>query len=380
MSKWPGKYIIGLTGNIATGKSVVRRMLEHLGAYTIDADSLAHRAMAKGAPAYQAVIDLFGKWILDANGEIDRTRLGNVVFRDPQALAQLEQIIHPVVEQATVFLIKRATQKVIVIEAIKLLESELRSLCDSIWVTYAPEELQIERLVRKRGMTREQALERIRLQGPQSQKIAAASVVLRNTGSFEDLWQQVNEAWKQIVPMTEPPAPAPTQATRTTSDQLTVQRGRPRDAQTIADLITTFSKGKQPMSAAEVMAVFGDKAYLLLKAGDQYIGLIGWQVENLVARSTDLFLDPSVDPAPAIRALLQEVERASQELQAEASLVFVPPGLAQHVGLWKQLGYEQRTPQTLGVQAWQDAALESMPPGTIMYFKQLRQDRVLRPI
>ena len=157
MSSIPGKYIIGLTGNIATGKSVVRRMLEHLGAYTIDADALSHRAIAKGAPGYQPVINEFGKWILDKDGEIDRSKLGSIVFRDPTALAELEHIIHPLVGQAITVLVKRASQPVVVIEAIKILESELRKACDSIWVTYAPEEVQIERLIRKRNLTRERS-------------------------------------------------------------------------------------------------------------------------------------------------------------------------------------------------------------------------------
>ena len=82
MSAWPGKFVIGLTGNIATGKSVVRRMLEHLGAYGIDADALGHRAIAKGAPGYQPVLDTFGSWILNSGGHIDRTKLGRVVFAD----------------------------------------------------------------------------------------------------------------------------------------------------------------------------------------------------------------------------------------------------------------------------------------------------------
>ena len=125
MSKWPGKYVIGLTGNIATGKSVVRKMLEHLGAYSIDADALSHRAIAKGAPAYQRVIDTFGKWIVANNGEIDRAKLGRLVFNDPEALQQLESFIHPLVEQAVDLMIKRASQRVVVIEAIKLLESNL---------------------------------------------------------------------------------------------------------------------------------------------------------------------------------------------------------------------------------------------------------------
>ena len=100
MSNWPGKYAIGLTGNIATGKSVVRRMLEHLGAYTIDADALAHRVVAKGAPGYKPVLDKFGTWIMNEDGQINRAKLGHLVFADPQALAQLEAIIHPYVGQA----------------------------------------------------------------------------------------------------------------------------------------------------------------------------------------------------------------------------------------------------------------------------------------
>ncbi len=91
MSHWPGKYVIGLTGNIGTGKTVVRRMLEHLGAYTIDADAFSHRAIAKGAPGYAPVVEKFGKWILDPDGEINRSKLGDLVFRDPAALADLEE-------------------------------------------------------------------------------------------------------------------------------------------------------------------------------------------------------------------------------------------------------------------------------------------------
>ena len=125
MSAWPGKYVIGLTGNIATGKSVVRKMLEHLGAYGIDADALAHRAMALGSPGYQPVVEMFGKWILGADGQIDRNRLARIVFSDADALAQLENIIHPLVSQAVDVLVRRTRHSVIAIEAIKLLEIKL---------------------------------------------------------------------------------------------------------------------------------------------------------------------------------------------------------------------------------------------------------------
>src|SRR4030042_3717036 len=125
MSAWPGKYVIGLTGNIATGKSVVRKILEHLGAYGIDADALGHRAIAKDAPGYQEVVNPFGTWILGQDGQVDRAKLARVVFSDPEALARLEAIVHPLVRQAVDMLIRRSKQKVIVVEAIKLLEGPL---------------------------------------------------------------------------------------------------------------------------------------------------------------------------------------------------------------------------------------------------------------
>jgi len=378
VSNWPGKYVIGLTGNIATGKSVVRRMLEHLGAYTIDADALSHRVISKGAPGYQPVLDKFGTWLLDKDGQIDRAKLGRLVFGDGQALVQLEDIIHPFVGQAIDLLIKRATQRVIIVEAIKLLESNLRSKCDAVWVADAPEHVQIERLMRKRGMSREDAVQRIHAQSAQKQKLAAANVVITNTGSYEDLWKQVNDAWKEIYPAEETPS---TLITRKPSDgSFSLQRGKPRDSQKIAELINRLSKGKRTMNSNDVMEAFGEKAFLLLQAGNELVGLAGWQVENLVARTTDLYLDPRAAADKALPLLLAEVEKASRDLQCEASLVFPPLELVGFDSIWKHIGYERRSPDTLGVQAWTDAALESMPKGSALFFKQLRTDRVLRPI
>lgn len=378
MSNWPGKYVIGLTGNIATGKSVVRRMLEHLGAYTIDADALSHRVISKGAPGYQPVLDTFGKWILAADGQVDRVKLGRLVFADAQALARLEDIIHPFVGQAVDLLIRRATQKVIIVEAIKLLESDLRARCDAIWVTDAPQEVQIERLMRKRSMSREEAVQRIHAQSAQKEKLAAANVVVTNTGSYEDLWKQVNEAWKKISPAQETPSTLITR--KPAAGSFSLHRGKPRDSQKIADLITRLSKGKRAMNSEEVMEAFGDKAFLLLQLDNELVGMAGWQVENLVARTTDLYLDPRVSADKALPLLLAEVERASSDLQCEASLVFPPMELVGFDSVWKHIGYERRSPDMLGVQAWTDAATESMPKGSALFFKQLRTDRVLRPI
>ncbi len=376
MSGWPGKYVIGLTGNIATGKSVVRKMLEHLGAFGIDADSLGHRAIAKGAPGYDAVVNTFGHWILGEDGQIDRPRLGRLVFADAEALDTLEGIVHPLVRQALDVLIQRVPQKVLVIEAIKLFESSLAEATDSIWVTYASPDTQLKRLVQKRQMREEDALIRIKAQPPQKEKMARADVIIQNNGTFEDTWRQVLAAWKETFPSAET---RPTRAAAT-PDQLVVQRARPSQADEIASLINRLSNGKAQMSRADVMAAFGEKAFMVLETGNRLAGVVGWQVENLVARTTDVLVDPSAPMDRALAALMEEVERASRDLQCEASLVFLAPGLAERREVWEKLGYEPRSIDQLDVRAWQDAARESMPDGTILMFKRLREDRVLRPV
>ena len=377
MSKWSGKYVIGLTGNIATGKSVVRKMLEHLGAYGIDADALAHRVIAKGAPGYQPVINTFGHWILNENGEIDRKKLGRLVFSNPDALTQLENIIHPYVNQAIDLIVKRSSQRTIVIEAIKLLETELAGNCDTLWTTYSSEKTQLARLMNKRAMTETEALNRIRAQAPQQDKLDQATVIIQNVGSFEDTWQQVQAAWKVISPITDT---APIPVAKAAQSELVVKRGRPGDSRSIATLITCLSNGINPQTVDDVMAAFGEKAFLLLKMDKDLVGLAAWQVENLVARTTDIYVDTKIVLPKALKALTGELENASQDLQCEASLLFLSPELAGQTAIWKELGYEMRTPESLGIQAWQDAVKESMPPKTTLFFKQLRHDRILRPI
>jgi dephospho-CoA kinase len=237
----------------------------------------------------------------------------------------------------------------------------------------------VERLMRKRGMSEADALQRVQVQSAQKEKLAAAGVIITNNGSYDDLWRQVNEAWKRISPEQEA-GPATQVITRPADGTLSLQRGKPRDAEKIANLITRLSKGKQKMTKDQAMEAFGDRAFLLLLSNNELVGIAGWQVENLVARVTDLFLDRRVTPDKALPLLIQEVERASGDLQCEAALVFPPMDLVGLDSLWKQMGYQRRSPDALGVQAWEDAALESMPRGSALFFKQLRTDRVLRPI
>jgi dephospho-CoA kinase len=375
MSAWNGKYVIGLTGNIATGKSVVRKMLEHLGAYGIDADALAHRAIARGAPGYQPIVSYFGQWILDGNEQIDRARLGRLVFAAPDALEKLESIVHPLVRQAIDVMVQRASQRVIVIEAIKLLEGGLHQACDSIWVTNATRDTQLKRLIEKRNMPLEEADLRIGAQAEQAAKLAGANVIIQNDQSFEITWRQVSEAWKTLFPA-EDTGPVEVAAT----GALTAQRARPRQAGEIAAFITRMSNGAQKLTSADVMESFGEKAFMLLLDGARLVGLVGWQVENLVTCTSDFFIEPSLPFEDAVVALVAEVEKASMELQSEASLLFLPKEIAAHEKVWRGLGYESRTLEGLGVRAWQEAARDSKVQGAVMLFKQLRVDRVLRPI
>lgn len=376
MSAWPEKYIIGLTGNIATGKSVVRRMLEHLGAYGIDADALGHRAIAKGAPAYQPVLDTFGEWILSPDGEIDRAKLARIVFADPDALLRLEALVHPSVSQAVDLLVRRSRQKVIVVEAIKLIESSLRTNCDSLWVACASQEVQRTRLIQKRGMNEREARQRIVVQSSQEEKVAAADVVIYNDGTFEHTWQQVVAAWQEIISTI---GAIPEHPTKVDTSGMTVLRAGPRQADEIAAFITRLSRGAEEVSREDVMAAFGEKAFLMLKIDDKLVGLAGWQVENLVARTDDFYLEVDIPFIDAVHVLTKEVERASRDLQCEIALMFLPPELASKDEVWHNLGYQKRSINSLRVPAWQEAATESQTSGSTMLFKQLRKDRVIHP-
>jgi dephospho-CoA kinase len=378
MNTWPGKYVIGLTGNIATGKSVVRKMMEHQGAYGIDADALGHRAIAKEAPGYQPVLGEFGRWILGPDEQIDRAKLARIVFADPAALKRLEAIVHPLVRQAVDVMVRRAPQPIIVIEAIKLLESPLRQTCDSLWVTFSPPAVQLKRLMEKRGMTEAAARQRILAQPPQEEKIKAANVVIRNEGSFEDIWRQVQAAWLAQIPLVM--ETTPTKPIQAPAGQMVVEKGGPKQAAEIAAFITRVTDGKRRLKAEDIMAAFGEKAYMLLRIDRRLMGLVGWQVENLVERTDEVYLDASVSIKKALSLLLLEVEKASRDLQCEASLLFLPFALARQEDLWRDLSYELRTVQSLGVRAWQESAQETPHPNELMLFKQLRKDRVLRPL
>ncbi|MEP7287174.1 MAG: dephospho-CoA kinase [Chloroflexota bacterium] len=436
MGRWANKYVIGLTGNIGMGKSLVRKMLEHLGAYTIDADGLAHQVMAPGAPAYQPVIETFGKWILDAEKKVDRTKLGAVAFSHPEALTRLEALTHPIVGQGIDTLVSRAKQPIVVIEAIKLIEGVLGSQVDAIWVVDTAAQVQLDRLINKRGMPEYEARKRIDTQNPQRDKLAKASVVITNNGSPEDVWVQVQREWNKILAArgvtqrsedevrtvtiskqaqdraaelpTEPKRPtlpkrpddAPTGATTaptvsTTIEpaiavapesapammkltSLNIRRGMPKHANEIAQLVNT-GMGKN-LTRDSVMMAFGEKSYLLAEADGKTVGLAGFQVENLITRMDEFVVIPEAPIAPVAEALIGAVEESSKELQSEVGFIFLPQDAAMLAQAFVDQGYEKVTLDSIKVPAWREAAVESQPANTQILTKKLRAERVLKPL
>ncbi|MBX5490917.1 MAG: dephospho-CoA kinase [Chloroflexi bacterium] len=197
-------YRIGLTGNIGVGKSTVACLLAELGAEVIDADRVAHALMAPHTAEWERIVARFGQAILRADDTIDRQRLGAIVFRDPDALRDLERILHPSVRQQIRAHFATTTASVIVVEAIKLFESGLYREVDAVWVVAAAREQQIARLVATRGLTPAEAALRVDAQPPQAEKIARADVVIWNDGDLAATRAQVLAAWAAVEAGTAP--------------------------------------------------------------------------------------------------------------------------------------------------------------------------------
>ncbi len=191
-------YLVGLTGNIACGKSTVLQELQRLGAATLDADAVAHEVMRSGTAVYEDVVAAFGSAIVAPDGEIDRAALGQVVFADPQSLARLEAIVHPAVLACTWEWLDHIRAEVAVVDAIKLIEAGMAEHCDEVWVVVCRQGQQVRRLMTCRGLSRQEALKRIRAQPAQEEKISRADVVIDNCGRLGQTLAQVHREWDAL--------------------------------------------------------------------------------------------------------------------------------------------------------------------------------------
>lgn len=193
--------VIGLTGGIGSGKSTVSGFLRGLGAVVIDADKVGHEVFRLDTEAWGEVVAAFGKEILTPDGEIDRRKLGKIVFDDYEALARLNQIMHPRIHalvKAQIEEYRRQGVRVVVLEAPVLLEAGRPSLVDEVWVTVAPESTVLTRLEKKLGLSEAELLARIRSQLPAEEKIKYADVVIDTDCSLDELKSRAKELWQNL--------------------------------------------------------------------------------------------------------------------------------------------------------------------------------------
>jgi dephospho-CoA kinase len=202
-------FVVGLTGPMGAGKSTVAAMLRELGAKVLDADAIVHDEQLRGTVGYSAIVQTFGTKVLGEDKEIDRSKLAAEVFGDPMKLRRLEQILHPrVIARVLEARSMLPADAVLVVEAIKLLEGEVRKVCDRIWVVVALRETMIERLA-SRGFSRREAELRLAQQLSDDQFKAAADAVIVNDGDRERTRERVREAWAALASARARSSPGP---------------------------------------------------------------------------------------------------------------------------------------------------------------------------
>jgi dephospho-CoA kinase len=191
---------VGLTGGIASGKSTVAQLLVALGAVLIDGDALAREVVARGTPGLAQVVEEFGAELLTPGGDLDRAALGRIVFADEAARRRLEAITHPLIFEKYAELEAAAAPDALVVHDIPLLaESGRADTFDEVIVVDAPAELQVERMVRERGWTRDEAESRIAAQASREDRLAIATIVIDNTGTLDDLRAQVEQVYADLT-------------------------------------------------------------------------------------------------------------------------------------------------------------------------------------
>lgn len=192
------RFILGVTGNIATGKSTVVKMLVARGAHHIDSDEVYRDLVQPGTPLLNDLRETFGDGVIAADGSLDRAALRAIVFNDADELARLDRITHPAVLAESDRRAFAIGDGVVVLDAVKLIESGHADVCDQVWLVTAPEEDQVRRLMERNSLDEIEARRRVNAQPPLGPKIARADVVIANDGSLEDLRHQVDAAWEAL--------------------------------------------------------------------------------------------------------------------------------------------------------------------------------------
>lgn len=195
-------YRIGLTGSIATGKSTVTNMLKELGAFVIDCDKTARDVVAPGTQGLAKIEAAFGKDAVAADGSMDRVYIGDLVFRNPEMKKRLENILFPLIFEALgeelLRLEREGATPVVFLDMPLLYEVKYDSYVDEVWLVYVPFEVQLSRLMKRNGYTKEEALLRIDSQISVDKKKSLAQQVIDNSGTLEDTKEQVRSLWERL--------------------------------------------------------------------------------------------------------------------------------------------------------------------------------------
>ncbi len=418
-TSYEGKLIVGLTGNIATGKSAIMRMADDAGALAIDADRIVHELMDTDTNIQAAIAVAFGSDVRREDGRINRKELGKIVFDDPQALKDLESMVHPAVRRVVDQRILDADQNIVFIEAIKLLEGELANICHSIWVTRCTPQRQLERLRVCRGLETENAKNRIKKQGPQEEKVAQADVVIDTNGLMKDTELQFNMAWGRLddpatveakarLPLpdpNEPPIPgtselkeqkeespqtesaedtgdlkskiaalkASTKSTKTETkteapdvddSDVQVRRARPSDIPSILLLIQKATDGRVKMKRAELLMALSERGYFIGQVGTEISTVMGYHMDSQVARIDEIFIYPPEMTTVTAAAVLKEIEKSAFNHMGQIIVAFLANDASSDLTkIFIDAGFTAEEKSTLA-RNWQSAIDESQPEGT----------------
>ncbi len=204
-------YVIGLTGGIGSGKTTVAQMLERKGAALLSADQVGHEVYEPGRPAWQEIVDAFGREVVAADGTIDRKKLGGIVFSDPEQLRRLNAITHPRMKELMREKLEGERDRgtsVAVLEAALLFDAGWDDLTDEVWVTAATPEVAAQRTAERSGLSTEEVLSRIRAQMSDEERIARSQVVIDTNCALGETETQVDKEWRQLLARIETPPSA----------------------------------------------------------------------------------------------------------------------------------------------------------------------------
>jgi len=383
------------------------RLAAEQGAFTIDADKVVHELMDYDSDIQAAIAVAFGSEVRLENGRIDRKKLGAIVFNDPAALKDLENMVHPAVRQVLAQRILESEASVVVIEAIKLLEGELVKACHQVWVTRCSKQRQLQRLMICRGLDADTATVRVKAQPPQEEKVAMADAVIDTDGLMTETEAQFAAVWRRLPGPEHVEVKSMTvggagdglmraarlagkgdlkalvaaaqkieKPERAQPEGLQVRRAKPSDIPSVLLLIQKVTDGEMKIKRAEMLMAFSERSYVIGQLGAEIVVILGWSIDGQVARIDQMFMLPGDELIPTLTAVLREIETSADAHIGEILAAFIPEKLLSALhGFFSEEGYFDVEPDMLP-DAWQVAIEESQPPETHLMIRVLRDDRL----